>query len=287
MWMEWTLALTASANCTFYLNKCNTSHDIPSVIFLQSEPLHTTYLLTKLVTEECSTIPHTNPRLFKTQFWTFGLKLLQIQVKPNYTILTCNICTISSSDGDGTRIPRQRLRMAGITCEMELAHNISRQVAMYFSIVRRKACWASFVNLSTSVSNITVTWETNLIEIFEYDHVVGWITITECLKMSTFEFPLSIRIELMSLCCVFYHFHYNDSIINAGIAGIYLNMIITGNCHNFQLFVTRSLQSWTRNSIMMIDFSDCLQHANWVNYINTSSKHEKDGLIIVISIYTT
>lgn len=61
----------------------------------------------------------------------------------------------SSTEGAGTRIPKHRLFIAGITLLVELQHKMSRHVAMYFSIVRRSACWASFVSLSTSVSNTT------------------------------------------------------------------------------------------------------------------------------------
>lgn len=42
-----------------------------------------------------------------------------------------------------------------MTFEVEVEHRMRRQVAIYFSIVRRKACWASLVSLSTSVSKTT------------------------------------------------------------------------------------------------------------------------------------
>ena len=61
----------------------------------------------------------------------------------------------SSIEGAGTLTPRHLLRMAGMTLLVELQHRIRRHVAMYFSIVRRNACWASFVNLSTSVNTTT------------------------------------------------------------------------------------------------------------------------------------
>lgn len=41
------------------------------------------------------------------------------------------------------------------TLEILLQHIISLQAAEYFSIVRRRACWASFVSLSTSSSTST------------------------------------------------------------------------------------------------------------------------------------
>ncbi len=66
----------------------------------------------------------------------------------------------SSTLGRGTLTARHLLLMGAITFEVELQHRISRQVDMYFSIVRRKACWASLVRRSTSVSSTTVkTWE--------------------------------------------------------------------------------------------------------------------------------
>lgn len=42
--------------------------------------------------------------------------------------------------GAGTRTARHRLRIGGITLEVELQHKISLQVDMYFSMVLRKAC---------------------------------------------------------------------------------------------------------------------------------------------------
>ena len=57
--------------------------------------------------------------------------------------------------GAATRTARQRDRMAGITLLVEFVTRTTRQVAMYFSIVRRSACWASFVSRSTSVSTTT------------------------------------------------------------------------------------------------------------------------------------
>lgn len=62
----------------------------------------------------------------------------------------------SSTEGAATRIPRHLLLIAGITLLVELQHRIRRHVAMYFSIVRRNACWASLVRRSTSVSTTTV-----------------------------------------------------------------------------------------------------------------------------------
>lgn len=47
---------------------------------------------------------------------------------------------ICSIDGAGTLIAKQRDLIAGITCEIEFAHKINRQVAIYFSIVRLRAC---------------------------------------------------------------------------------------------------------------------------------------------------
>ena len=62
------------------------------------------------------------------------------------------ICCLA---GAGTRTPRHRLRMAGMTLEVELAQRIMRQEAMYFSMVRRSPCCASLLSLSASVSTTT------------------------------------------------------------------------------------------------------------------------------------
>lgn len=61
----------------------------------------------------------------------------------------------SSVLGRGTLMARQRLRIGPMTLEVEVEHKMRRHVLMYFSMVRRSACWASFVSLSTSVSNTT------------------------------------------------------------------------------------------------------------------------------------
>lgn len=63
--------------------------------------------------------------------------------------------TISCAVGAGTRSPRHLLRIAGITFVVELHIRISLQLAIYFSMVRRNACWASFDNRSTSVRMTT------------------------------------------------------------------------------------------------------------------------------------
>ena len=61
----------------------------------------------------------------------------------------------SSVLGKGTLTARHRLWIGPMTFEVEVEHRMRRQVAIYFSIVRRKACWASLVSLSTSVSKTT------------------------------------------------------------------------------------------------------------------------------------
>ena len=48
-----------------------------------------------------------------------------------------------------------RYLMAGMTLLVELVTRMTRQVAMYFSMVLLSACCASFVSLSTSVSTTT------------------------------------------------------------------------------------------------------------------------------------
>ena len=62
----------------------------------------------------------------------------------------------SSLVGAATRIPKHRLLMAGMTLLVELQQSTSLHVAMYFSIVLRRACCASLVSWSTSVRTTTV-----------------------------------------------------------------------------------------------------------------------------------
>ena len=50
---------------------------------------------------------------------------------------------------------RQRLRMAGVSAEMDDDTRIRRQVEEYFSMVRRRACWASSDRDSASFITIT------------------------------------------------------------------------------------------------------------------------------------
>lgn len=71
--------------------------------------------------------------------------------------------------GAGTRTARHLLRIGGITLDVELQHKINLQVDIYFSMVLRKACWASLVSLSTSVNNTTSQGETK--------HILTWISI--------------------------------------------------------------------------------------------------------------
>ena len=61
--------------------------------------------------------------------------------------------------GAAILMPRHRERMAGMTLLVELQQRMRRHVDVYFSMVRRRACWASLVNRSTSVSTTTVTKE--------------------------------------------------------------------------------------------------------------------------------
>lgn len=63
----------------------------------------------------------------------------------------------SSTVGAATRIAKHRLRIAGRTRDVDWQQRINRQETTYFSIVRRRACWASRVNLSASTSKITIT----------------------------------------------------------------------------------------------------------------------------------
>uniref|UniRef100_A0A2D4P1B5 Uncharacterized protein n=1 Tax=Micrurus surinamensis TaxID=129470 RepID=A0A2D4P1B5_MICSU len=58
--------------------------------------------------------------------------------------------------GAETRTARHLLLIGAMTFDVELQQRINLQVAIYFSIVLRNACWASFVSLSTSVNSTTL-----------------------------------------------------------------------------------------------------------------------------------
>lgn len=61
----------------------------------------------------------------------------------------------SSSDGAGTRRSRQRLLIGEMTRLADEQHRMKRIFEEYFSMVRRRACWASLVNLSASLITTT------------------------------------------------------------------------------------------------------------------------------------
>lgn len=84
-----------------------------------------------------------------------------------------------------------------MTLEVEVEHRMRRHVLMYFSIVRRSACWASFVSLSTSVSNTTEKQK----EKSESDvgPRKGMVSYMCKLMFWTFEFSLSARLDLLRL----------------------------------------------------------------------------------------
>ena len=67
-----------------------------------------------------------------------------------------NDCRTSLVVGAAILIPRHRLRMAGVNAEIDVDTRINRQVEVYFSMVRRRACWASSVRLSAPLITITV-----------------------------------------------------------------------------------------------------------------------------------
>lgn len=118
---------------------------------------------------------------------------------------------ISSLVGDDTRIPKQRLFIAGKTREVELTHRISRQVATYFSIVLLSACWASFVSSSTSVITITLKKLQKVVLIIQYF----------LYYYDYFEVALTVCINDVSLSNLFYYICDNDTIINPCIRWIH------------------------------------------------------------------
>jgi hypothetical protein len=76
-------------------------------------------------------------------------------VNPSLEDTVCSTLIMSDCDGAETRIPRQRERTGSMTLLRLFATRIRRQVAVYFSMVRRRAACASLVSLSTSESNNT------------------------------------------------------------------------------------------------------------------------------------
>lgn len=68
------------------------------------------------------------------------------RVSPSRLQIECKILLISEAVGAGTLIRTHRDRIAGKTRDVEFAQRISLHVLIYFSIVLRSACWASFVS---------------------------------------------------------------------------------------------------------------------------------------------
>ena len=60
------------------------------------------------------------------------------EAEPNFFLKLTSLT--SSMLGAGTRTARHRLRIGGITLDVELQHKINLQVDIYFSMVLRKAC---------------------------------------------------------------------------------------------------------------------------------------------------
>jgi len=68
----------------------------------------------------------------------------------DYTVLLVKVRLTSCLVGAATLIGRQRLLMAGMTRLVDVQMRINLHEETYFSMVRLRACWASFVSLSTS-----------------------------------------------------------------------------------------------------------------------------------------
>lgn len=118
-------------------------------------------------------------------------------------IIYSRVHLTSSVLGRGTLTARQRLLIGPMTLEVEVEHRMSRQVLMYFSIVRRKACWASFVSLSTSVSNTTEDRTSDGEgEDGSLKHVLVFYRASFTLRYEvfpTFELSLGARLDLLRL----------------------------------------------------------------------------------------
>mmetsp|Transcript_3544 Transcript_3544/g.6780 ORF Transcript_3544/g.6780 Transcript_3544/m.6780 type:complete len:233 (+) Transcript_3544:1299-1997(+) len=75
---------------------------------------------------------------------------------PSFFATKFSTPTTSSARGSGMRIPRHRLRSGSMIWLVVFAVRMSRQVRIYFSMVRRSACCAPRVSSSTSLRMITL-----------------------------------------------------------------------------------------------------------------------------------
>ena len=122
------------------------------------------------------------------------------------------------------RIPKHRLLMAGITLLVELQQRISLHVAMYFSMVLRRACCAPFVSWSTSVNTTTTyrSWKKG-------EEEKGYIYINTGVSNGKRACALCVcvcvcggpafeiflhRFEILTLSCFLQQFLYHNSIVD-------------------------------------------------------------------------
>lgn len=108
----------------------------------------------------------------------------------------------SSSDGAPTRSRRHLERMGPMILEVELAQRMIRRLAVYFSIVRRRADWASRESRSASLMMTT-------------GRDVSWCRVE---RERTLESLLRVEVDLLSLRNLLEDVGDDSSIVHASVA---------------------------------------------------------------------
>ena len=131
---------------------------------------------------------------------------------------------------------------------MELVTRMTLQVDMYFSIVLLRACWASLVNLSTSVKTTTLNsfWP-SLLSWWDPATVLRRPCTTTLFKshLKFAKYPRMYRVEEAQIEYILVIWFLLDNcinkpVINAHITWVDLNMVIRSDGDDFNLLVAGS-----------------------------------------------
>lgn len=115
----------------------------------------------------CCTLAASSMRRALTRFPWLAVQILRIKGS-GASIFSRNMTffrtfVISEAVGDGIRIMSSLDRMGAIILLVLVQHRITRRLAMYFSMVLRRAAWASLERDSASWKTITLNWRDEFI----------------------------------------------------------------------------------------------------------------------------
>lgn len=117
----------------------------------------------------------------------------------------------SPTFGAATRTNKHRLRIGEITLPVPLQHRIMRKLPMYFSMVRRKPCWASLERRSASLMMTTLKrWRADL-------RGRARSVIVRSLKEAQHN-ATAYRVNLLCLCNLLDDLLHNHTVLIAHVA---------------------------------------------------------------------